>query len=68
MRSEHLRQWLIDATRDESPDATNGLKVIAIVQADLRDWTLAEECKCKTVVLIPKGKGGLRGIGLVKVL
>ena len=33
MRAEHLRQWLIAATRYDSPDATNWLKAVAIVQA-----------------------------------
>ena len=31
MRAEHLRQWLIAATLDNSPDATNWLKVVTIV-------------------------------------
>ena len=33
MRAEHLRQWLIPATRDDLPGATNWLKVVAIVQS-----------------------------------
>ena len=32
MRAEHLRQWLIAATRDDAPDATNWLKVVAITR------------------------------------
>ena len=51
MRAEHLRQWLIAATRDNTPDATNWLMVVAIVQATYRDGTLAEECMQQTVVL-----------------
>ena len=31
MRAEHLRQWLIAATWDDTPDATNWLKVVNIV-------------------------------------
>ena len=57
MRVEHLRQWLIAATQDDSPDATNCLKVVAIVQAAFQDRKLAEECMWQTVVLIPKGEG-----------
>ena len=68
MRAEHLRQWLIAETQDDSPDATNWLKVVAIVQAALQDGTLAEECMWQTVVLITKGKGDFRGIGLIEVL
>ena len=65
MRAEHLRQWLIDATRDDSPGATNWLKAVVIVQAAFYDGTLAYECTWHTVVLIPKYNGDLRGIGLV---
>ena len=34
MRLEHLRQWLIDATWDDTPDTINWMKVVAIVQAE----------------------------------
>ena len=69
MPEEHLRQWLIDSTRDNIPDATNWKKVVAIVQAVFRNGTLAKEITWQTVVLIPKGSSGdFRGIGLVKVL
>ena len=68
MRAEHLRQWLIDETRDNSPDATNWMKVVAIIKAAFQDGTMAEEFTCKTFVLIPKRKGDFRGIGLIEVL
>ena len=68
MRVEHLCQWLIATTRYNSPDATNWLKVVSVVQSAFQDGTLAEECTCKTVILIPKCKGGLWGIGLIEVL
>ena len=42
MRAEHLRQWLIYATRDNSSGATNWLKVVSIVQAAFQDGTLAK--------------------------
>ena len=41
MRSEHLCQWLIATIQVDSPDATNLLNVVAIVQAAFRDGTLA---------------------------
>ena len=56
MRAEHLRQWMITATRDNSPGANNWLKVVSIMQAEFHDGMLAEECTWQTVVLIPKGK------------
>ena len=57
IRVEHLRQWIIVATRDDLPDAKNWLKVVAIVQAAFQDGTLAKECMWHAVVLIMKGKG-----------
>ena len=42
MQSEHLHQWLIAATFDDSTDATNWLKVVSIVQAAFQDGTLAK--------------------------
>ena len=42
MRAEHLCQWLIVATRDESLDGTIWLKVVAIMQASFCDETLAK--------------------------
>ena len=69
IRAEHLRQWLIAATRDNTPDATNWQKIVTIVQAEFSDGTLDKECMWQTVVLIPKGKrGDSRNIGLVEVL
>ena len=68
MRVEHLRQWLIIATQDNSPDATNCLKVVPIVQAEFQDGTLAKGCMWQTVALVKKGRGYFWGIGLIKVL
>ena len=42
MRAEHLRQWLISATQDDSPDATNWLKVVAIMQAAFQYGTMVK--------------------------
>ena len=62
MRAEHLRQWLIAATWDDSLDSTNWQNIVDIVQAEFRDETLSEKCTQKTVILIPKGKGDFRDI------
>ena len=68
MRTEHLRHWMIDTTRDDLPDATNWLKVFTIMQEPFSKGTMDEECMWQTVILIPKGKGGFWGIGFVEVL
>ena len=39
-----------------------------LVQTAFRDGDLAEEATWQVVVLIPKGKGDYRGIGLVEVM
>ena len=68
MRAVNLCQWLIAVTRDDSPDATNWLKVVSIAQEAFQDWNLANEYKWQKVVLIPKWKGDFQGIGLVELL
>ena len=68
MISEHLHQWLIYATQDDSPDATNWQKVVAIAKSVFRDGMLAEEFTWKTFVLITKGKRDFRGVLLAKFL
>ena len=42
-------------------------KVVEMTQTAFREGKLAEEAMWQTVVLIPKGKGGFKGIGLVEV-
>ena len=43
MRAEHLHQWLISATWDDSPKATNWQKVVAIMQEAFGEGTLADK-------------------------
>ena len=42
-------------------------KVVEMTQTAFREVKLAEEATWQTVVLIPKGKGEFRGVGLVEV-
>ena len=42
--------------------------MVELVQTAFRDVKLAEEATWQAVVLIPKGKGDYRGIGLVEVM
>ena len=41
-------------------------RVVELIQMAFRDGELAEEATWQAVVLIPKGKGDYRGIGLVE--
>ena len=79
-RAEHIKGWLAAAKRggvaeEKGKEKTEAeeegeamwRKVVEITQTAFRDGKLAEEATWKTVVLIPKGKGEFRGIGLVEV-
>ena len=69
MQAEHLFQWLQEATQEKEPGATHFLKVVAILQAELRDGKISNKSTCQTLVLIQKGDGGyFWGIDLVEVL
>ena len=69
MRAEHLRQWRIGTTWDDTRDSTNWQKVVSILQTVLRDGAMAEEITWEIIFLIPKRKSSnFRGIRLVEVL
>ena len=53
---------------DTTSDEENWARVVEFVQTEFRDGDLAEEATWQAVVLIPKGKGDYRGIGLVEVM
>ena len=58
-----------EATRDDTPDATNCLKFVAIMQEAFHDGTLSKESIWQIVVLIPKEAiRDFRGVVLVEVL
>ena len=52
----------------ETKAMTHREKVVSLVREDFRERQLAEEAIWQVVVLIPKGKGEYRGIGLVEVV
>ena len=54
------------ATEEEGGDLWG--KLVELTQTAFWDGNLAEEATWQTVVLIPKGKGEFRGIGLVEVI
>ena len=53
---------------DKTADEENWARVVELVQTEFWDGDLAEEATWQAVVLIPKGKGDYRGIGLVEVM
>ena len=68
MRAEHLRQWLAEAEDEKEPDDTNWRKVIWLVQEAFRSAELSQESMWSVLVLLPKGGGDFRGIGLIEVI
>ena len=54
------------ATEEEGEDLWG--KVVELTQTAFREGNMTEEATWQTVVLIPKGKGKFRGIGLVEVI
>ena len=68
MKVENLKTWLREATREKDSDTEKWYKLVSITQVAFRDGYIPEAMTWMTVVLVPKGGGGYRGIGLVKVI
>ena len=54
--------------KDDKAGAENWARVVDLVQTAFWEGDLAEESTWQALVLIPKGKGDYRGIGLVEVM
>ena len=80
IRAEHIKGWLTAAKRGgvgeekgkkkteaEEEGEEMWVKVVEMTQTAFRDGKLVEEAAWQTVVLIHKGKGEFRGIGLLEV-
>ena len=65
MREEDLKGCRKEAKREKEPEGRMWELIVRLVQVMFRDRTVPEEISWANMVLIPKGKGGLRGIGLV---
>ena len=58
----------VEREMDNEKYITNWYKVVALFRAYFGEGRLAEEATLKEVVLIPKGKGDHRDMGLVEVV
>ena len=67
MRAKDLKFWLREATRAKAPVWRRWELLVRLLHRMFEDGTPPEDLAWATMVLIPKGKGGFRGIGLVKV-
>jgi hypothetical protein len=65
-RTEHLKEWLAAATREENPDVNHWDKFVELLQHVFRTGQLPQELYWSMLVLIPKGSGS-RGRGLLEV-
>ena len=68
IRAEQLKAWLEAAQREKNPDPTKWNRVVGLVQACFTKQALPSQMVWSTVVLIPKGGGGFRGIGLLELI
>jgi len=64
MRTDHLKEWLAAAQRDEKPDDCLWCILVDLVQHVHETGDLPSELPWETMVLLPKGSRGYRGIGL----
>ena len=66
MKVEHIKAWLWEETREKYPDTETWDKVVSVIQVAFWEGYIPEALMWKTIVLIPKGGGKYRGIGLVE--
>ena len=65
---DNIRRWMASLTQEEYPHTENWYRFIDLVQMEFREGRLLDKCTWNMFVLIPKGNGEFRGIGLVEVL
>ena len=68
MKAEHLRAWLQAATREKEPDTDMWENVVSVIQEAFWGRYIPEALLWTTMLLIPKGSGEYRGIGLVETI
>ena len=68
MRVEYLNRWIREANCKKYPERRRWELVVRLVQGMFGGGTAPEDIAWATMVVLPKGKGGYRGIGIVEVL
>ena len=68
IRAEYLKGWRKEANQERGLVGRRWDLVLRIVQVMFRDRAVPVEISRSKMVLILKGKGGYKGIGLVKLL
>ena len=54
MRVGHLQAWPQEATREDTPDMKNWIKVVSLIKESFGYSDFEEKCTWQTVVLILK--------------
>ena len=67
VRAEHLKEWVREAYRDVDPYQENWDRVVELIQLCFRERKVPTQMSWSTVVLLPKGNGDYRGIGLLEI-
>ena len=62
MKAEHLKAWIMEATRKKNPDTEHWDKLVSVTELVFRDVHILEALEWTTMVLITKSGGGYRGI------
>jgi hypothetical protein len=70
MKAKHLKEWLADMKREETEDGVEGIRdrwrlFVTLLQAIWESRTVPTQVTWMIIVLLPKGGGGYRGIGLL---
>ena len=66
-RAEHLKEWVKEAYRDVDPYQENWDRVVNLIQTCFRERQVPTQLSWSTAVLLPKGNGDYRGIGLLEI-
>ena len=66
MWTEHLNMCLREATMEKNMDRPRWEALVSMAQLDFREWRISAELTCTTMIILQKGKGGYRSIGLVE--
>jgi hypothetical protein len=68
MRAEHLKEWLAAARKEVNPDIKCWDSLVELIQHVFEKGEIPKKTAWLVLVLIPKGSGGCRGIGLLEIV
>ena len=68
IRTDHLKDWLTVATRENNPDRLRWDMLVRLVQHVFATGEIPTTMTWATIVLLPKSDSGVRGIGLLDVI